>query len=128
MKLNFHKIIILGSFLGLGCLGASAQTATVSIIQDKRIPELLALKSQMTKDNELKDRYKIQLYYGEMAQANAIYNKYLTRVGEWPASIEYETPNYKVWVGNFSDRLQADRALLAVQKTFPNAFVLKPER
>jgi hypothetical protein len=31
-------------------------------------------------------------------------------------------------VGNFMTRLEADRALLKIQKQFPNAFVFRPER
>tara|TARA_R110002020_G_scaffold262126_3_gene476550 strand:+ start:4680 stop:5066 length:387 start_codon:yes stop_codon:yes gene_type:complete len=128
MKLNSHRIIIIGAFILAGTFSGYSQSAQSKIVQDDRIPALLDLKTEMSKDNELKDRYKIQLYYGEINQANSIYNKYKTKSGQYAASIIYETPNYKVWVGNFSDRLQADRALLQIQKIFPNAFVLKPER
>lgn len=118
----------LGAFFCAASLSLQAQTGTVNINQDSRIPELLELKSTMSKDNELADRYKIQLYYGSITEANSVMSSYRNRIGEWEASIEYETPNYKVWVGNFRNRLEADRALLRIHRTFPNAFVFKPER
>ena len=86
------------------------------------------MKKSLEKDNKLSDGYTIQLYYGELNRANSIIKKYRGLYGTWPASIEYETPNYKVWVGNFSSRLDADRALLAIQDNFSSAFILKPER
>lgn len=102
-----------------------AQTATVTVNEDSKIPQLLQLKKELEKDNKLSDGYTIQLYYGELNQANATIKKYRNSYGAWPASIEYETPNYKVWAGNFSSRLEADRALIEVQRTFNAAFILK---
>ncbi|MCB0456215.1 MAG: SPOR domain-containing protein, partial [Flavobacteriaceae bacterium] len=68
----------------------------------------------------------IQLYYGNLNKANSVLGNYKNKYTKWPASIEYETPNYKVWAGNFTSRIEADRALLEVQKNFPTAFILKP--
>ena len=102
-----------------------AQSATVTINEDAKITRLLELKKQLEKENKLSDGYTIQLYYGELNVANATLRKYRNSYGAWPASIEYETPNYKVWAGNFSSRLEADRALLEVQRTFNSAFILK---
>ena len=41
--------------------------------------------------------------------------------------MKYETPNYKIWVGNFRTQLEADRELRLLRKHFPNAFSLKPK-
>lgn len=105
-----------------------AQQATVSINQDAKITELLHLKKTLEKENKLANRYTIQLYYGELRQANTVIRKYRGLYESWPASIEYETPNYKVWVGNFGARLEADRALIEVHRNFGSAFILKPDR
>ncbi len=105
-----------------------SQSATVTVHQDSKITELLDLKKDLEKENKLTDGYTIQLYYGELNQANQILRKYKGNYGSWPGSIEYETPNYKVWVGNYSTRLDAERALMEIQSNFPAAFILKPER
>ncbi|MFT4668572.1 MAG: hypothetical protein ACI9M9_000271 [Flavobacteriaceae bacterium] len=102
-----------------------AQSASVTINEDPKITRLLELKKELEKENKLADGYTIQLHYGELSKANEVLKKYKNNHGAWPASIEYETPNYKVWVGNFSARLEADRALLEVQRTFDAAFILK---
>jgi hypothetical protein len=106
---------------------AKAQTAQVQVSQDPKIPELLILKSKLTNDNELADRYKIQVYSGNLGQAEVALRKFRNKVGTWSSSIEYETPNYKVWIGNFRNRLEADRALIKIKKEFPNALIFKPD-
>lgn len=107
---------------------AKAQNASSTVKQDPKINELLALKTQLTKDNELTDRYKIQLYSGERERAYSTLKTYRNKVGTWSSSIEYQTPNYKVWIGNYRNRLEADRALLKIKKSFPSAFIFKPDR
>lgn len=122
------KLIVASFLLFLATSQGFGQSATLTVNQDPRIPELLNAKKAMEKDNKLSEGFTIQLYYGELEKANQILSKYRGTYGSWPASIEYETPNYKVWAGSFSSRLDAERALLDIHKNFPSAFILKPER
>ena len=106
----------------------SAQQATSSIEQDPLIPELLILKSKMTENNELGERYKIQLFYGStLAEANKVKKEFERTYTKWPSSIEFETPNYKVWVGDFRNKLEAERAFLELKEDFKSAFIFKPK-
>jgi len=125
---HLFKTLIFSILLVIISEKTVAQPATVSVNQDAKITELLDLKKTLEKENKLADGYTIQLYYGELSRANSVIRKYRGLYGSWPASIEYETPNYKVWVGNFGTRIEADRALLEVQRNFRSAFILKPER
>jgi len=120
-----YKLFIFSILIAFFSENLVAQTATVTINEDSKIPQLLELKKQLEKDNKLSDGYTIQLYYGELNAANSVIKKYRNSYGAWPASIEYETPNYKVWVGSFDSRLEADRALIEVQRSFNSAFILK---
>ena len=104
------------------------QNATITINENDKIPEILALKKNLEADNKLAVGFTIQLYYGELKEANKIIKEYRNNYDSWPASIEYETPNYKVWIGSFSSRLEADRARLEIKDKFPSAFILKPDR
>ncbi len=129
MRFQYPLNILLISMLVLfSSKELQAQQATITIQQDEKISELLDLKKDLEKENKLSSNYTIQLYYGELGQANAIMRRYRARFGSWPASIEYETPNYKVWVGNFSERLEADRALMQIKEHFSSAFILKPNK
>ena len=100
----------------------------VIINEDEKIPEMLGLKKSLERNNELSDGYTIQLFYGDLNGANKTMKEYKQKYTSWPASIEYETPNYKVWVGNFNTRIEADRAQIEIHKNFPAAFILKPNK
>ncbi len=125
---NFFKLFIASILIIFIAEKGFSQNATLIVNQDTRITQLLTLKKEMEKENKLSDGYTIQLYYGEFNPAQAILKKYKSSFGNWPASIEYETPNYKVWAGSFSTRIEAERALIEIQKSFSSAFILKPER
>ncbi len=125
---TFSKLFITSILILFISEKSIAQSATLTVNQDPKISQLLDLKKELEKENKLSDGYTIQLYYGELDIANQTLRKYKGSYSNWPASIEYETPNYKVWAGNFATRIEAERALIEIQKSFSAAFILKPER
>jgi hypothetical protein len=127
-KSHLFKIFIFSILLVFSAEISFAQQATVTVHQNSKIPELLNLKKELEKDNKLGDGFTIQLYYGELTKANVVLNKYKASYSAWPASLEYETPNYKIWAGDFSSRLEADMALLQIKEKFPAAFILQPSK
>lgn len=126
--LKIKDYLFIGVLLfGIQQIGV-AQTGKVTIQQDENIPRLLDMKSEMIKNGKLGERYKIQLYYGDNNSASNVIKKFRSQYSEWPSQIIYETPNYKVWIGNFRNRLEADRVLMKIKGDFPSAFIPKPQR
>lgn len=121
---SFYTVV-----LSLGIpLASMAQTGQVNVQQNEMVPKLLEIKSDMTKDGKLGDRFMIQLHQGDNNTASEVIRKYRNTPNPLPSQIIYETPNYKVIVGNFRNRLEADRALLKIKQDFPAAFIPKPRR
>ena len=106
----------------------TAQQGTVIVNQDKEIVSLLELKKEINANEDASDRYKIQIYSGRRTTAETRQSDFRSAYGQWSSKLVYETPNYKVWVGSFRNRLEAERALLKVKKKFPNAFLFKPKK
>ncbi|WP_121666808.1 SPOR domain-containing protein [Mesonia aquimarina] len=128
MTSNFSLNNLLLVFCIVFSLNAVAQDNTKNIEQDPLIPELLVLQSKMTESNELGDRYKIQLFYGStLSEANKVKKEFENNYKNWPVSIEFETPNYKVWVGDFRNKLEAERAYIKLKEDFKSAFIFKPK-
>lgn len=117
---------------GIACLGLTtagmAQEGHVTINQDEILPELLQLKAEMVKDSRIAERYRIQIFSGEFEKATTIKKDFEKLYPEIPVMRQYETPNYKIWAGNFRTSLEADRALLLIKKDFPAAFRFRPEK
>lgn len=129
MKLRFYPTIFWFLTIAITFSNiAVAQNATITVNENDKVPELLTLMKNLEAENKLAVGFTIQLYYGELKEANRIIKEYRNSYDSWPASIEYETPNYKVWVGSFSSRLEADRARLEIKDKYPSAFILKPDR
>lgn len=126
--MNRNNIFFAFAFvLGFG-FNTHAQEGRVQITQDTLIPQLLDLKTKMSKESRLGDRYKIQIFSGDNDKASKVIKEFRTLYTDYPSTIEYETPNYKVWVGNFRNSVEADRALAEIKKSFPSAFRFKPDR
>ncbi len=124
MKQNKLKIITLLAVIFMFSGPIIAQEGSVTIEQNKDITTLLEYK----KDIKTLNLYKIQLDFGSRSEAEALKEKFQNNFAQWPAEMVYETPNYKVWVGNFSTRLEADIALLQIKKKFSKAMVFKPKK
>lgn len=123
MTPKFFPILALICFSFLSPL-AMAQEGIVTIDQDPEIDKLLEFK----RDTKTLKVYKIQVYQSidpDMAQKEKA--NFLDLYDEWPVNIEWNTPNYKVWIGNFTTRLEADRALVKIKKNYQNAIIFQPK-
>lgn len=126
--LNIRNCFFTGIFLAAISFSGFAQTGQVNIQQSDIIPELLETKADMTKKGRLGERYNIQLFNGDNNAASEVLRQARARYTNWPSDIIYETPNYKVLLGNFRNRLEADRVLLQIKSDYPSAFIPKPRR
>ena len=125
--LNLPSAILFLPAALLFCVNVSAQQGSVNIQQSEKIAKLMEVKTEMNKENKIGDRYVIQLYYGDNQKASQVIKEYRS-LYSYPSKIEYEAPNFKVWVGRFRNRLEADRALLKMKENFPAAFIPKLQR
>jgi len=97
-------------------------------VDTKKIDSLLQLKKEMINDYAIKSFYTIQLFSGRKNAAEEVKLDYDEKNHTYQAIIEYETPNYKVWVGRFRTKLQADKAYGELQSEYPSALVIRPGR
>ena len=94
--------------------------------ESQKINEVLEQRRAHNKENPTGMGFKIQLYNGNETQAYKIKNEFQV-VFELKATLLYESPEWKVRVGNYKTRLEADRALLEISKKFSSAVVLETE-
>jgi hypothetical protein len=111
-------------FLFAFTFSINAQEGKVNIDQDEAIDKLLEYK----KDVKTSKIYKIQVYNStDPDKAQREKANFLNSFGQWPVEIVWNTPNYKVWVGNFATRLEADRALAKIKKKYMYAIIFQPK-
>ena len=118
-KYRLLALVFMASFANI----SFAQEGTVIINQDKEITQLLDIKTEINTSENTVNRYKIQIYSGNRSEAEKAQSTFKSLDIDLLSKLVYETPNYKIWVGNFRDRLEADRALKKVKAKFPAAFI-----
>jgi hypothetical protein len=124
MTKNKLKYLVIGfAFLSFS-IGSFAQDGIVTVDQDSDIEKLLEFK----KDLKTVNLFKIQVYSGTRSGAETSKQDFLNVFNEWPVSMEFDSPNTKIWVGNFRSRLEADKALLKIKKKYHNAFIFEPKK
>lgn len=123
IRLKYHIVALIIALFSFSNL--QAQQGTVEVNQDKQIDVLLKVKKDVSSSEA---NYKIQVYSGNRPGAEKAHLDFKNSFGEWSSSMEFETPNYKIWVGNFETRLEADRALVKIKQKFANAFYFKPKK
>lgn len=102
-----------------------AQDGKVSVNVDKNVSRLMAIKKEIHK---AQSNIKIQIYSGSRRNAEAKLMQFNLDFPEISAVMVYETPNYKIWSGDFRTQLEADRALIKVRKTYKEAFSFRPKQ
>ena len=128
MNIKTYSIILLSLISFNTILGqgnpTSKQPGNVTLKANANIEKLVEIKFS----ENYGDDYKIQLYYGNLNKAHEVLRKFDSNYPELTSKILFETPNYKVWVGNFRTRLEADKALMNIRKKFSSAFIFKPKK
>ena len=92
--------------------------------EEKKINHILAKKIEYNKNNRKGKGFKIQLYNGNESKAYRIKGNFEVAYGI-VAVIVPELPDWKVQVGNYKTRIEADRALLRFREKFTGAIVLE---
>lgn len=99
-------------------------TLKSQVLQDKKIETVMELKKEHQKLNPKIDGFRIQLYNGLETESNQVKTKFLTLFPDMKAEIIYKAPEWKVQVGNFRTRLEADKTLQNIKLQFPGSLVV----
>ena len=118
---KFKLIFLVLTFCSLS---AKAQNTNVTIHQSEKLKTVLAAKTAIDKTNKT-SKYKIQLANGSKGFVDKTLGRFYTDFPNTPAHKVYESPEYKVRVGNYRSKLEAERALILIREKFPNAIIVK---
>jgi hypothetical protein len=131
-----HKILVPVSLLLL--LGGPAtnsfpQTGDkdkghIQIIQDERVDLLVSKHIQINQNRKGIDGYRIQIFFdsgnNSKTKAQSIYEGFKAKYPDVRAYLSFKSPNYKVRVGDFRTRLDAQRFLNDILDEYPNAWII----
>ncbi|CAZ96513.1 conserved hypothetical protein [Zobellia galactanivorans] len=102
-----------------------AQQGQVHIEQDQKITDLIEIYKT---SNESSDYYRIQVGFGSYNKAQNIQAKVEQDFPDLPSKIDFDSPTYRVRVGRFANKLDAERKFREVRQKYPDAMLLKPKK
>ena len=127
MKIRFKYTLILGLLSAFGF----AQQDSVQLVnahaeftEDFRISDLVERYTNTKKDKPI-DGFRIQLYSGTREEAKTKRKQSIFKFPRIVCNLKYETPDYKVQLGNFRTELEAEKQLQHVRVSFQGAFIVK---
>ena len=119
-----RKIIIFFTIISLYSTTLFGQNGNIEINQSNKLDSIIKLKKEL---NSKIQNLRIQIYSGDRENAEQIIQEFNEIFNDTTADVIYETPNYKVWVGNYYTQLEADKRLIEIRKKFRSAFIFRPE-
>ena len=69
--------------------------------------------------------YTIQIYYGGLEEADSILEDFRENYQEIKSDLIFETPNYKVRIGEYKDINVASQKLEEIRRVYPSSFIIK---
>ncbi len=129
MKLSiYQKVILIFVYIGIIPFNGFAQENTTILTQNPRFEGLLNEKRKINPSITITDVYKIQIYSGDNEASKNSLAEFRNNNKTTDATIVFSTPIYKVWVGSYKTRIEAEKKLQEIKKKYPNCFIIKPNR
>lgn len=103
---------------------ANAQDENV-IYNDTLTQKLFQIKKDYSKRIFESTYYTIQIYFGDLKNADSILIDFQENNEGIKSELIFETPNYKVRIGEYKDINIASQKLEGVRRTYPGSFIIK---
>jgi len=92
---------------------------------DSRVTKLQQKYVELNKLKQSSAGYRIQVHFGnEREKAKEIKTKFLQAFPDIPAYDSYQSPNFRVRVGDFRSKLEASKYLKQISASFPSSFIV----
>ena len=121
------KILVSFSMFAL-TYNIHAQDQNITLNQDPKFEQLLNDKRKINTSISTNDTYKIQIFSGKSEEAKKTLSNFKREFNPIDGTIIFNTPNYKVIVGNFKTRIEAERNLEEIKKRYKSVFLVKPSK
>ena len=96
--------------------------------QDPKVEQLLAEKRKANAAITINDKYKIQIFFGSIEDSKKNLTQFKKEFKNMDGTIVFSNPSYKVWVGSYRSKIEAEKALMGIKKKFSAALLINPNK
>ncbi len=105
---------------------AAAQNEHAEVLQDEKVDILVEKHVFLNRHQFTLTGWRIQIFFDAGAnskkKASDVLNQFIIRYPDMQAYLSFKEPYYRVRVGDFRTRLEAEGFLRKIQAEYPNAF------
>jgi hypothetical protein len=105
-----------------------SQTSKTIIQQDEKIEKLLQEKRKNNSGITINDKFKIQIFFGNIEESKKTLLAFKKEFLQTDGTIVFSNPSYKVWVGSFKSKIEAEKALISIKKKYLSAVIIEPNK
>ncbi|MBC5835206.1 SPOR domain-containing protein [Flavobacterium sp. F372] len=105
-----------------------SQTKKSNIEQDEKIEKLLLEKRKNNSAITINDKFKIQIFFGNIEESKKILISFKKDFSQTDGTIIFSNPSYKVWVGSFKSKIEAEKAIILIKKKYPTSVIIEPNK
>lgn len=124
-NLRTYKVFIIFFLTLFVQQNVKAQINVIENADQKTIDLLLDRKMSQNNQFSLYTNYSVQLKNGLKEEVETIYKDFTTQHPEIDATIIYANPKFKLVVGNYKNKIEAEYLLKKIVGNYPDAFVVK---
>ena len=121
MKIKFLISIML-FFLSYSLVNAQDENV---VYNDTLTQKLFQIKKDYSKRIFESTYFTIQIYFGDLKNADSILIDFQKKYEGIKSELIFETPNYKVRIGDYRDINIASQKLEEIRRTYPGSFIIK---
>ncbi len=101
------------------------QDSSIIITKDSRFDELVNKQKVQNQINQSMHGYRIQIYFGGIRQkASEVKLDFNSRFPDIQAYLSYQQPNFKVRIGDYRNRFEAQKFLKEIEGLYPTSFIV----
>ena len=122
-------LISICAFSEIHFVQAQSIEGSLVVIQDPRIDSLVALSVEYNQSFQYISGYRVQIYMASgndaLSNAELVKKDFETNFPELTAYITFREPYYRVRVGDYRTRLEANQLLKPIRKSYQDAWIIQ---
>ena len=126
---NFLLLIAL--LMGYASMAQNTPEGELNVYQDSRVDTLMSRYLHINEIHPFIDGWRIEIFFeaGNYSKKLAMEAKaeFVKSYPEIPSYLIFQQPYYKVRVGDFRTKMEAERFLHQIEFSYPQAFVVMDE-
>lgn len=101
----------------------------IRFVQDEKVDLLVSKHIQINQNLNGIDGFRIQIFFDSgnksKTRAKSVYESFMVKYPDIGTYLTFKSPNYKVRIGDFRTKLDAQRFLNEIIADYPNAWIIE---